>query len=87
MDSSFEVVCCDPHVNNYQNNIKDLYKAAEGSHLVILGVNHNEFSNIDFKRLKNVMSAPNLFDTRNFWNRQTAAEAGLKLYLLGSHDL
>ena len=60
-----------------------IYKAAEGSHLLILGVNHNEFAQIDFKRLKNTMAQPNILDTRNFWDKTAVAAAGLKYYLLG----
>jgi UDP-N-acetyl-D-mannosaminuronic acid dehydrogenase len=83
-ENEFEVNVVDPHVLEFRNLEKDLYKAAEGSHLVILGVNHSEFANIDFRRLASVMTAPNLFDTRNFLNGNTVTAAGMKYFLLGA---
>lgn len=82
-DKDFKVNVVDPHVEDVSHLEKDLYEAAVDSHLVILGVNHNEFSSIDFKRLKNTMSIPNVLDTRNYWDEKTVVDAGLKYHLLG----
>jgi len=83
-DPDIMVNAVDPHVKNQEHLERDLYKAAEGSHLVILAVNHNEFSQVDFSRLQKVMAAPNVLDTRNFWDKNAAVSAGLNYYLLGS---
>lgn len=83
-DGGFSVNIVDPHVHSYKNLEADLYQAAEGSHLVILGVNHDEFGRIDFNRLKKVMALPNVLDTRNFWDPGRVCEAGLNYFLLGS---
>lgn len=83
-EDGFTLNIVDPHVHSCNHLVKDLYEAAEGSHLVILGVNHDEFSSIDFKRLSSVMSKPDLLDTRNYWNENTVRAAGLNYYLLGS---
>lgn len=73
----------DPHVAEYKGLEKDVYKAATGSHLLILGVNHNEFADLDFKRLKQVMALPNILDTRNFWDGRQIASQGFNYHLLG----
>ena len=80
----FELNIVDPHVHSNDHLVKDLYEAAKGSHLVILGVNHDEFSSIDFKKLCSVMALPNVLDTRNYWNEKAVTAAGLNYYLLGS---
>lgn len=83
-DGGFTLNIVDPHVQNCKHQVKDLYEAAEGSLLVILGVNHDEFSSIDFRKLGSVMALPNVLDTRNYWNEKTVSAAGLNYYLLGS---
>ena len=62
---------------------KDVYSAAEDSELVILGVNHEIFSRIDFELLYKKMSSPNILDTRNFWDRRALNKIGFNYYLLG----
>jgi UDP-N-acetyl-D-mannosaminuronic acid dehydrogenase len=83
-DNNFDVSVIDPHVVNCKNLEKDLYIAAEGSHLVILGVNHDEFSKIDFGRLRNNMAEPNMLDTRNFFDGKLLTSLGFNYFLLGA---
>ncbi|MCX7920991.1 MAG: nucleotide sugar dehydrogenase [Clostridia bacterium] len=83
-DSEIEVNIMDPHVKSHKLLENDLLKAAQDSHLVILGVNHDEFAHVDFVRLKGVMAEPNVLDTRNFWDRKAVQKAGLNYYLLGN---
>lgn len=80
----YEVVVVDPHISEYKLLEKDLYKAVAGSHLVILGVNHDEFAKIDFSMLSRLMAQPNVLDTRNFWDEKEVSNSGLNYYLLGS---
>lgn len=82
-NSGFEVNIVDPHVESFQAQEKDVYQAVTDSHLVILGVNHDQFAGIKLGELAKRMSAPNLLDTRNFFNRKTVEAAGLNYYLLG----
>lgn len=83
-DGGFHVNCVDPHVESFQNLRGDLYEAAEGSHLLILGVNHDIFAGVDFARLAGAMALPNILDTRNFWDGKAASAAGVNYHLLGS---
>jgi len=88
-EGKYQVSVYDPHVSTYDHNgykinmSKDVYSAAEDSELVILGVNHEIFSRIDFELLYKKMSSPNILDTRNFWDRRALNKIGFNYYLLG----
>jgi len=82
-ESVCELSIYDPHVTNYKYMCKDIYSAAEGSHLVILGVNHEAFGKVDFELLYKKMALPNILDTRNFWDRKALGKLGFNYYLLG----
>ena len=45
-------------------------------------VNHNEFKELDFPRLKSIMKCPVVFDTRNYLDADTIEEAGMEYHLL-----
>lgn len=83
-DESITINVVDPHIKSCKHLEKDLYEAADGSHLIIIGVNHDDFARVDFNRLKNVMALPNILDTRNYWNEKAVSDSGLNYYLLGS---
>lgn len=79
----FETVVVDRHVELEGSKERDLYEAVSGSHLVVLAVNHKEFGDIDFARVKKAMKTPRVLDTRNFWDKDAAESAGLEYNLLG----
>ena len=54
---------------------------------MVLGVNHNQFQLLDYKEIKKVMNKKNIFDTRNFIDREKVEELGFNYYLLGSGEL
>jgi len=80
---SFETVIVDKHVNLEGSKERDLYEAVSDAHLVVLAVNHREFGDVDFLRMKKAMKTPRVLDTRNFWNRDAVESAGLEYNLLG----
>lgn len=82
-DKIFETVVVDSHVDYEGSKDRNLYDAAEGAHLVVLAVNHNEFKNVDFGRIKNAMKCPRVLDTRNFWDASIVEKEGLEYHLLG----
>lgn len=86
-DGAVTVAAYDPHAKKYSGLESDLYKAAEKSSLVVLAVNHDEFSRIDFDRLKSVMSHPNILDTRNSMDEKTIRAAGFEYFLLGKGNI
>ena len=82
-EPDISVAVYDHHADAKYSTENDLYKAAEVSSLIILGVNHTEFADIDFTRIKEVMKDPNILDTRNFWDGQKLKKMGFNYYLLG----
>lgn len=82
-NGDYSLSIADPHVSSFKYLEKDLYKAVSGSHLVILGVNHDNFAKVDFNRLLKEMAAPNILDTRNFWDCGMLSDLGFNYYLLG----
>lgn len=78
--NGYEVRICDPKVDKYENLYKDLIKACENSELVLLAVNHKEFKNIDFDKIKSVMKIPIILDSRNFFNENEISQKGFKYY-------
>jgi UDP-N-acetyl-D-mannosaminuronic acid dehydrogenase len=75
-----EVTVCDPHVSKYA---LCPYNAAQNADMLILGVNHNAFKDLDFNKIK--MKSPNIVDTRNFFNAEAVRNAGFNYYLLGDN--
>lgn len=74
----------DPHAGlKVKHNYKDINEAAENSDIIVLGVNHDQFNNIDFEKLGSVMKNKIILDTRNFFDRESLINCGFKYYLLG----
>lgn len=82
-EGAVEVVMSDPYARGMEGIERNLYKAAEGSSLVVLGVNHREYSSIDLDHLKKVMSEPNILDTRNSLDESKVRQTGFNYHLLG----
>ncbi len=79
----FETIIVDKHVNLEGSKERDLYDAVSDSHLVVLAVNHKEFGDLDFGRIKRAMKSPRVLDTRNFWDKDEVESAGMEYNLLG----
>lgn len=77
------VKICDPHAKDQLDNNFDIYEATENSSLLILGVNHDEFKNLDFSKISNNLKEKNVLDTRNFFDRKEVENNGINYYLLG----
>jgi UDP-N-acetyl-D-mannosaminuronic acid dehydrogenase len=74
---------CEPHAADKLENCFDMYEAPKDADILVLGVNHDEFNDVDFKKLVAEMKTPNVLDTRNFWCEKAVTEAGGTYYLLG----
>lgn len=83
-DPNFDVCIYDPHIASHELICNNLVEAVSGGHLIILGVNHDEFAKIDFSKLQPLMAEANIFDTRNFYDRSELTAAGFNTYLLGA---
>jgi UDPglucose 6-dehydrogenase len=47
---------------------------------MVLVTAHNEYRNLDLKKIRSVMATPVMVDGRNFFDKQTAISAGF-IYL------
>ncbi len=84
-DKGCSVVAHDPFVAGRREDIlADLSEAAKDADLLILGVNHSQYKQLDFTALAGIVRNKNFFDTRNFADASAAAAAGFKYYLLGN---
>ena len=82
--SDYEVSIYDPHITGHKLLVNTLEEAVSGAHLIILGVNHDEFAKINFSKLSPLMAQANILDTRNYYDRSALEAAGFKSYLLGA---
>lgn len=81
IDSDFKVRIVDPYIDSY--NV-DVYDAAEGASLVILGVHHQKFAGIDLVKLRETVETPVFLDTRNYFTKGDVEKAGFAYHLLGA---
>lgn len=83
-EANIEINVFDPHIKKCKYLEVNFNNAISKSDLIVLGVDHDCFANIDFQSMKEVMSTPNVLDTRNFWDKDAVISSGLNYYLLGN---
>ncbi len=71
----------DPYVSEYKGLVRAYQEAIEEADLVVLGVNHSDFKEIDFSRMKGL-----LLDTRNFLKPDQKESLGSNYYLIGKGE-
>jgi UDP-N-acetyl-D-mannosaminuronic acid dehydrogenase len=79
----YDIKVVDPFVKNYKYLDNDILSAAKDSDLILLGVNHSEFRNINLNAISKIMRNRNILDTRNFIDMDKIEGANLNYYLLG----
>ena len=87
-NSNYKLELHDPYVLKENTRFKDymvnsVEEAAENADILILGVNHREYENLDFKKLSKLMKTKHIYDTRNSLDEKTLKELGFKVTLLG----
>ncbi len=78
-----KVNICDPHAKDQIENNMDIYEALKDASIMVLGVNHDEFKNIDFSKVYTLLKDKNILDTRNFFDRKDVINNNINYYLLG----
>lgn len=64
--------------------MEDVYKTADGAHVIMLLIEWDEYKNLDFAKLASAMQPPKyFFDTRNQYDRQLVEAADLKYQGVG----
>ena len=79
----YDIIVVDPYIKNSEYSLGELFSAARGSDLILLGVNHKEFASIDFRSVAAVMRNKIILDTRNYLNGEELERLGFQYYLLG----
>jgi UDPglucose 6-dehydrogenase len=65
------------------NYKKNPYEVAEGADLIIVLTEWNEFRELNFSTIKNLMRSPNIIDGRNLYDPQTIKAAGFNYMGVG----
>ncbi|PKM57897.1 MAG: UDP-N-acetyl-D-mannosamine dehydrogenase [Firmicutes bacterium HGW-Firmicutes-3] len=73
----------DPFVKDYKHLVADIKEACKDSDLIILGVNHKAFEEIDFSEIKPLVKEGRILDTRNFYDAEKINAIGFDYHLLG----
>lgn len=79
----YNVRIVDPYVKGFPGQVNDIVEASADSDLILLGVNHKEFKNIDWAKAAGVMRNRNILDTRNFFDKDQIKSARFSYFLLG----
>jgi UDP-N-acetyl-D-mannosaminuronic acid dehydrogenase len=74
----------DPHIDDFDGNIREIDQAVRDSDMVILVTDHEIFREIDPSKL--LMRRKNLVDTRGFLDHERWREAGFKVAVLGKGE-
>ena len=70
----------DPLVINTKYNLSGLEDSVDGSDLILLFSGHSVFKEIDLVLVSDLMRNRNIFDTRNFFNKETVEKLGFNYY-------
>lgn len=87
-DEDVEISLHDPYVKKDSIEftdlmVDDIYGAVKGADVLVLGVNHEQYKDIDFSKVSQLMRGMNIFDTRNFFNEEELRKLGFNITLLG----
>lgn len=83
VENNYQVRVFDPYVKSYHLNNLNILKACEDSDLLVLGVNHDDFKELPFEKIRLVMKGNIILDTRNFLDKEKIVKAGFEYKLLG----
>jgi len=88
IESQYELALHDPHAKKdifkYKDLlVEDIEDAVKNSELIVLGVNHLDYKNLDFKKIGKLMKNKLVYDTRNFLNEKDLLENGFKVNIIG----
>jgi len=79
-NKKIDVSVYDPLAENSKYELSDLEDSLKGSDILVLLVSHNIFRNLDLKYIAGLMRTRNIFDTRNFFDRDEVTGYGFKYF-------
>ena len=59
------------------------YEVAEGADALVLATDWNEFKQLDFERIHELMRTPIIMDGRNLWDPERLCELGFTYFGVG----
>lgn len=78
-NKGYEIAIYEPHIE--RENFVDFNEAIEGSNLILILADHNEFKEMDYESIKDKMETPIIFDTKNILEE---VPKGIELYNYGN---
>lgn len=78
-NKGYEIAIYEPHIE--RENFVDFNEAIEGSNLILILADHNEFKEMDYEVIKDKMETPIIFDTKNIIEK---VPKEIKLYNYGN---
>lgn len=87
-NTNYNIALHDPHVDREIFKYKEILthsveEAVENSELMVLAVNHEIYTKLDFEKIGELMYKKQIFDTRDFLNREELEKSGFDLIVLG----
>lgn len=87
-NTKFELAIHDPHAKRdifkYKDFlVDDLEEAVKNSELIVLGVNHLIYKNLDFNKIGGLMKNKQIYDTRNFLDEKDLLDNGFQVNIIG----
>lgn len=78
-NKGYEIAIYEPHIE--RDNFVDFNEAIQGSNLILILADHNEFKEMDYESIKDKMETPIIFDTKNILEE---VPKGIELYNYGN---
>ncbi|WP_415952699.1 nucleotide sugar dehydrogenase [Methanobrevibacter woesei] len=78
-NKGYEIAIYEPHIE--RDNFVDFNEAIEGSNLILILADHNEFKEMDYESIKDKMETSIIFDTKNILEE---VPKGIELYNYGN---
>ncbi|RQD67402.1 MAG: nucleotide sugar dehydrogenase [Tindallia sp. MSAO_Bac2] len=79
-EANYEIAIHDPFIKEYNVDINTVISHAD---LVVLGVNHKQYLNVDFEAMHKLMRQKNILDTRGSWKNLIGEDSRFHYTLLG----
>lgn len=81
--TSYTLAQHDPYAPQNGELVENVYDAVKDADLLVLGVHHDAFKDLDFDKIASLMKQKKVFDTRNFFNEAALKAKGFDVTILG----
>ncbi|MBA7509003.1 UDP-N-acetyl-D-mannosamine dehydrogenase [subsurface metagenome] len=79
-NKKIKVSVYDPLVESFKYELSNLKDSLKNSDVLVLLAGHNLYNNIDLKYISELMRTKNIFDTRNFFDKEKITGFGFKYF-------